>query len=277
MMYKFTGFTEKANLALNAAIEKAENMGHTYIGTEHLLLGLLQDKGGVAASALSAAKADGAAAEELIRATVGIGSPTVLTPNDFTPRCKHIIMDVANMQAHAMGHSYVGTEHLLSALLKETDSAAVTILRELGVSLTDVSAALQKTLGSAGSYKSSAETKKAKNRSNTPTLNQFGRDLTEAAGKGMVDPVIGRSKEIERVIQILSRRTKNNPCLIGEPGVGKTAIAEGLALKISAGEVPETLRDKRIVAMDLTGMVAGTKYRGDFSSPRSTRSSRRAT
>ena len=264
MMYKFTGFTEKANLALNAAIEKAENMGHTYIGTEHLLLGLLQDKGGVAASALSAAKADGAAAEELIRATVGIGSPTVLTPNDFTPRCKHIIMDVANMQAHAMGHSYVGTEHLLSALLKETDSAAVTILRELGVSLTDVSAALQKTLGSAGSYKSSAETKKAKNRSNTPTLNQFGRDLTEAAGKGMVDPVIGRNKEIERVIQILSRRTKNNPCLIGEPGVGKTAIAEGLALKISAGEVPETLRDKRIVAMDLTGMVAGTKYRGDF-------------
>ena len=264
MMYKFTGYTEKANTALNAAIDKAERMGHAYIGTEHLLLGLLQETGGVAASALSAAKADADSVEQLIRSTVGIGTPTVLTPNDFTPRCKHIIMDLALSQARAMGQSYVGTEHLLSALLKETDSAAVTILRELDVSVSDVAAALQKSMGSAGSYKSSAEAKKAKTRSNTPTLNQFGRDLTEAAGKGLVDPVIGRGKEIERVIQILSRRTKNNPCLIGEPGVGKTAIAEGLALKISAGEVPETLRDKRIVAMDLTGMVAGTKYRGDF-------------
>ena len=264
MMYKFTGFTEKANAALNTAIEQAEQFGHTYIGTEHLLLGLLHENGGVAASALLNAKADADSVTEYIRATVGIGTPTVLTPNDFTPRCKHIITDVAITKARSMGHSYVGTEHLLSALLQETDSAAVTILRETGVSVQDVSAALQKTLGSTGSYKSSADTKKAKAHANTPTLGQFGRDLTEAAGKGLIDPVIGREKEIERVIQILSRRTKNNPCLIGEPGVGKTAIAEGLALKIAAGEVPETLRDKRIVAIDLTGMVAGTKYRGDF-------------
>ena len=264
MMYKFTGFTEKANAALNAAIEKAEGMGHTYIGSEHLLLGLLNEQGGVALSALSAAKITADSVENMIRNTVGIGVPTILSPNDFTPRCKHIIMDVAIAQARAMGHSYVGTEHLLFALLKETDSAAVTILRELGASVQDILTNLTKAMGSGGNYKSSAETKKAKNQANTPTLNQFGRDLTEAAAKGMIDPVIGRAQEIERVIQILSRRTKNNPCLIGEPGVGKTAIAEGLALKIATGEVPETLRDKRIVALDLTGMVAGTKYRGDF-------------
>ena len=264
-MYKFTGFTEQANAALNRAIEKAEGFGHTYIGTEHLLLGLLCEKGGVAAAALAQAHADAETLEELIRTTIGIGSPTVLSPrDDFTPRCKHIIMDVALAQARAMGHSYVGTEHLLSALLKESDSAAMTLLREMGVSAQDAASSLSKAMGSAGSYKSPAQAKKAKNRENTPTLNQFGRDLTEAAAKGMIDPVIGRAKEIERVIQILSRRTKNNPCLIGEPGVGKTAIAEGLALKISTGEVPETLRDKRIVSMDLTGMVAGTKYRGDF-------------
>ena len=264
MMYKFTGFTEKANAALNAAIEKAEQMGHTYIGTEHLLLGLLTETGGVAADALRQAKADARQIEDWIRGTVGIGSPTVLTPNDFTPRCKHIIMDVAIAGARSLGHSYVGTEHLLSALLQEGDSAAVTALRELNVPVQDVRQHLQKTMSGSGNYKSPAEEKKSKTRQTTPTLNQYGRDLTEAAAKGTVDPVIGRAQEIERVIQILSRRTKNNPCLIGEPGVGKTAIAEGLALKIAAGEVPETLRDKRIVALDLTGMVAGTKYRGDF-------------
>ena len=263
MMYKFTGFTEKANVALNRAIEKAEELGHTYIGSEHLLLGLLAEEGGVAYAALTAAKADADAVEDLIRSTIGIGSPTVLTANDFTPRCKNIIMNLSVAQARAAGQSYVGTEHLLAALLKETDSAAVTILRELNVSVQDVQANLAKAM-SGGSYKSPSDAKKAKNQANTPTLNQFGRDLTEAAGKGLIDPVIGRGQEIERVIQILSRRTKNNPCLIGEPGVGKTAIAEGLALKIATGEVPETLRDKRIVALDLTGMVAGTKYRGDF-------------
>ncbi|MBQ7546921.1 MAG: ATP-dependent Clp protease ATP-binding subunit, partial [Clostridia bacterium] len=263
-MYKFTGFTEKANAALNHAIEKAEQLGHTYIGSEHLLLGLLAEPGGVAYAALTEAKADAESVEDLIRTSIGIGAPTVLTQNDFTPRCKHIIMNLAVAQARAMGHSYVGTEHLLVALLHESDSAAVAILRELNVSLQDVQNNIVKAMSGAGSYKSPAEEKKAKNQSNTPTLNQFGRDLTEAAGKGMIDPVIGRAQEIERVIQILSRRTKNNPCLIGEPGVGKTAIAEGLALKISTGEVPETLRDKRIVALDLTGMVAGTKYRGDF-------------
>ena len=152
MMYKFTGFTEKANVALNRAIEKAEELGHTYIGSEHLLLGLLAEEGGVAYAALTAAKADADAVEDLIRSTIGIGSPTVLTANDFTPRCKNIIMNLSVAQARAAGQSYVGTEHLLAALLKETDSAAVTILRELNVSVQDVQANLAKAMSGA-SYK----------------------------------------------------------------------------------------------------------------------------
>ncbi|MCL2507758.1 MAG: ATP-dependent Clp protease ATP-binding subunit [Oscillospiraceae bacterium] len=262
-MYKFTGLTEKANIALNRAIEKAEEFGHTYVGSEHLLLGLLNEKGGMAASALNAKKITFEKVEEIIKSTVGIGVPTMLSPNDFTPRCKHIIMDMAAAQARSLGHAYVGTEHILAAIIKEDDSVAINMIRELGASPQELLSDVSKVLG-ANSYKGAGEQKKNKDKPQTPVLNQFGRDLTELAGKGMIDPVIGRQTEIERVIQILSRRTKNNPCLIGEPGVGKTAIAEGLALKIASGEVPEMLRDKRIVALDLTGMVAGTKYRGDF-------------
>ena len=262
-MYKFTGFTEKANAALNSAIEHAEGLGHTYIGSEHLLLGLLNERGGMAAAALGTKGVTSESVEEIIRQSIGIGVPTMLSPNDFTPRCKHIIMDLAIAQARSLGHSYVGTEHLLVALLSEGESAAINIIKELGASPQDISDDITKVLGSnSGVTKPGAG--RSKQKSLTPTLNQYGRDLTELAAKGMIDPVIGRQKEIERVIQILSRRTKNNPCLIGEPGVGKTAIAEGLALKISMGETPELLRDKRIVALDLTGMVAGTKYRGDF-------------
>jgi len=261
-MYKFTGFTEKANLALNAAVAAAESLGHTYVGTEHLLQGLADAEAGLAHTVLSAKNITAQKVEELIQANVGIGVPTVLSPNDFTPRCKNII-DISIAQARGLGHSYVGTEHLLIALIKEGSSAALQIITQLGVSPQEILNELTKSLG-AVEAKSGAPRGRKSGKSSTPTLEQFGRDLTELARQGAVDPVIGRQKEIERVIQILSRRTKNNPCLIGEPGVGKTAIAEGLALKIAAGEVPELLKDKRIVSLDRTGRVAGTKYRGDF-------------
>ncbi|MCR4615920.1 MAG: ATP-dependent Clp protease ATP-binding subunit [Clostridiales bacterium] len=260
-MYEFTGFTEKANAALNYAIESAENLGHGYVGSEHFLIGLLKEEGGIAYTALTAKGLSAEKIEDMLKTTVGIGMPTVLTPNDFTPRCKHII-GTAMQQARAMGYTYYGTEHILIALIRESDCAAVRMMAQLNVSVSDLLSELTKTLNSQGTGKSAGTAKKSN--SNTPTLDQFGRDLTEMAKNNEIDPVVGRQKEIERVIQILSRRTKNNPCLIGEPGVGKTAIAEGLALKIASGEVPELLRDKRIVSLDLTGMVAGTKYRGDF-------------
>ena len=264
-MYKFTGFTQKANDVLNAAIEYAENMGHTYIGSEHLLLGLLTQNGGIAYTVLINKKLTAGKVEDAVRNSIGFGVPTVLTPGDFTPRCKNII-ESAMIQARDMGHNYVGTEHLLIAMIKEGSSAATAVMTRLGVSPQEILQELLKAFGSAsGKDSGKPETvKKPGGRTDTPTLNQYGRDLTSFAAAGRIDPVIGRQKEIERVIQILSRRTKNNPCLIGEPGVGKTAIAEGLALKIATGEVPELLKGKRIVSLDLTGMVAGTKYRGDF-------------
>jgi len=260
-MYRFTGFTQKANDALNSAITSAENLGHTYVGSEHILLGLLAEKGGMAYTALSARKVTYGEVETIIKSSIGIGSPTVLSPNDLTPRAKNII-DTAIVQGKGMGHSYIGTEHLLMGIIREGTGAATEILSRMGVQPQDLLSDLTNALGS--SPNTSGNKKDTKEKSDTPTLSQFGRDLTVYAMHGKIDPVIGRQKEIERVIQILSRRTKNNPCLIGEPGVGKTAIAEGLALKIATGEVPEMLRSKRIVTLDLTGMVAGTKYRGDF-------------
>lgn len=264
-MYKFTGFTQKANDVLNAAIEYAENMGHTYIGSEHLLLGLLEQNGGVAYTVLTNKKLTVGKVEDAVRNSIGFGVPTVLTPGDFTPRCKNIIEN-AMLQARDMGHSYVGTEHLLISVIKEGSSAAIAVMTRLGVSPQEILQELLKVFGSAPDRDSekSDSVKKPVGRADTQTLNRYGRDLTSFAAAGRIDPVIGRQKEIERVVQILSRRTKNNPCLIGEPGVGKTAIAEGLALKIATGEVPEPLKGKRIVSLDLTGMVAGTKYRGDF-------------
>ncbi len=260
-MYRFTGFTQKANDALNSAITSAENLGHTYVGSEHILLGLLAESGGMAHTALTAKKVTFNEVESIIKSSIGIGSPTVLSPNDFTPRSKNII-DTAILQGRSMGHSYIGTEHILMGIIREGSGAATEILTRLGVQPQDLLADLTNALGSSG--QPSASKKDSKEKTDTPTLSQFGRDLTVLAMQGRIDPVIGRQNEIERVIQILSRRTKNNPCLIGEPGVGKTAIAEGLALKIATGEVPELLRNKKIVTLDLTGMVAGTKYRGDF-------------
>lgn len=262
-MYKFTGFTEKANAALNAAITAAENLGHTYVGSEHLLMGLLQDTTGVAGSALSARGVTSEKIEELIKKTIGIGSPTSLTPGDFTPRSKNIV-ESSIAVARTAGLSYVGTEHLLFALLREENSCAVSFLNQLGVRASELMEDMNKSYSAGEAPGKGGAFGRKNEKTNTPTLEQFGRDLTKMAQQNLIDPVIGRQKEIERVIQILSRRTKNNPCLIGEPGVGKTAIAEGLALKITKGEVPELLKDKRVISLDLTGMVAGTKYRGDF-------------
>ncbi len=263
-MFKFTGFTEKANRALNKAVEAAENLGHTYIGSEHLLLGLLSDTSTVAGTVLSSKKITYDNVEEYIKQTIGIGVPTQLGIEDFTPRSKRII-ETALSLSNGMGCSLAGTEHILLSIARDGSCYAEQILNQAGISgdsiINEVSKKLMNTPNSA-SGEGKVGGADADGRENT--LSQFGRDLTEMAKQGKIDPVIGRQEEIERVIQILSRRTKNNPCLIGEPGVGKTAIAEGLALKIVSGEVPELLKNKKIVSLDLTGMVAGTKYRGDF-------------
>ena len=265
MKYNYNGFTEKANAALNLAIESAGALGHTYIGSEHLLLGLLKVGGGIAESVLKNAGVTANAVEELMKSTIGVGSPTNLSLDYFTPRAKKSI-ESAMAGCRNSGKKFVGTEHLLLGVLSDSESYAIRFLKELGA---DIQALIEETLAAAGidpenmsseeeNPKQGASSKKSAN------LSKFGRDLTEEAKKGKIDPVIGRSEEIDRVIRILCRRTKNNPCLIGEPGVGKTAVIEGLAQKIANGEVPDILKDKKIFTLDLTGMVAGTKYRGDF-------------
>ncbi len=261
-MYRFNNFTQKANDVLNLAMKAAENFGHTYIGSEHILIGVLKENTSYGAQLLSEKGVTLENIEELIKESTGVGNPTALSPNDFTPTAKRVL-EVSFQLARGMRNSFVGTEHLLLALLRESDSGAVKLLNACGVDAESFTEELVSDLSKPNAeFRGSRSGKKGK--SNTPTLDEFGTDLTEKAQNGGIDPVIGREKEIERVIQILSRRTKNNPCLIGEPGVGKTAIAEGLALKIVKDEVPELLAGKKIVALDLTSMVAGTKYRGDF-------------
>ncbi|MCI5796711.1 MAG: ATP-dependent Clp protease ATP-binding subunit [Ruminococcus sp.] len=260
-MFKFTGFTEKANKSLNAAVKAAENLGHTYIGSEHILLGLLSDTSTVAGAVLASHNITYADIEDELKRSIGVGVPTELQPDDFTPRSKNIL-ETSVAFARQMGQQLVGTEHVLLAIAREGSCSATLLLSRAGVSMQDIVNDVSKAL--MGGTANAGTDNKDGGKENESMLSQFGRDLTKLAKDGKIDPVIGRQKEIERVIQILSRRTKNNPCLIGEPGVGKTAIAEGLALKIVSGEVPELLKDKKIYSLDLTGMVAGTKYRGDF-------------
>ncbi len=258
-------FSEGAKLALSNAHEEAAKLGHGYVGTEHILLGITGDEKGTAASVLRENGFDAPLVRELIEKYVGRGEVSDTTVQGLTPQAKRVI-ETAVRDAAGLGHGYIGTEHLLLGILRDPNCAAGKLMTTSGADMDRMYTALVDSIRSrtvSNTVKASANERSGR-RYDTKTLDQFSRDLTEAAQKGKLDPVIGRDNEIVRVVQILTRRTKNNPVLIGEPGVGKTAIAEGLAQRIAAGMVPDTLRDKRVLSLDLTGMVAGTKYRGDF-------------
>lgn len=264
MMYD--KFTENAKNAINLAKEVAYRLSHNYIGTEHLLIGLMEVDG-VASKVL---EENGVSVEKVLELVNQLIAPNngveMMDAGSFTPRSKRIL-DQSYKEAAKFKAQLVGTEHILLALIKETDCIAVRLLNTLGVNIQKVYIDILTASGvdvSAAKTDYSAGKNKGKAKSATPTLDQYSRDLTEYAREGKLDPVIGRENEIQRVVQILSRRTKNNPCLVGEPGVGKTAIAEGLALKIVEGNIPDVIKEKRVVTLDLSGMVAGSKYRGEF-------------
>lgn len=262
MYYKFTARAEKA---LEYAQDIAMELGHNYIGTEHLLYGLIEEGTGVASKVLQNQNLTAEKVKGSIEEIVGVGEE-IEDSNEisFTPRTKRVIEN-AFLEARRLGTEYIGTEHLLIGIMKEGDCVATRIMLEEDVNPQSLYNELVKVLSEEGEENTENFNQSNKGSYNsTPTLNQYGSDLTKMAKEGKLDPVIGRKEEIQRVIQILSRRTKNNPCLIGEPGVGKTAVAEGLAEKIVAGDVPETLKNKRVVSMDIASMVAGAKYRGDF-------------
>lgn len=261
-------YTKQAQKVIELTTKAARSMHHNYIGTEHLLLGLLKEGSGVAACVLMDAGVEETRLVELIEDLIAPSSDVaVLDRKGYSPRIQHII-ETADQEAERFDNENIGTEHLLIALLKEADCAGVRLLNTLGVNIQKIYIETLVAMGEdANRYKeeiAASKSGKKKAVEVTPTLDQYSRDLTAMAAYGEIDPVIGREAEIARVIQILSRRTKNNPCLIGEPGVGKTAIAEGLAQRIASGLVPDTVRGKRVVTLDLSGMVAGSKYRGEF-------------
>ncbi len=257
----FGKFTERAKRVMLLAEEEAKRLNHGYVGTEHLLLGLIREGQGVAARALAEVGINFNQVKGEIEKIIGRGNQVVEGKLGFTPRSKKVL-NLALDEARQLGHNYIGTEHLLLGLIREGEGVAARVLKELGADLEAVRRTVINLLG--GVTQAPEMLQEERKRTNTPTLDEFSRDLTEMAETGKLDPVIGREKEIERVIQILTRRTKNNPCLIGEPGVGKTAIAEDLAQRIVDENVPENLLDKRVISLDLSSLVAGSKYRGEF-------------
>ena len=268
MTYKFTN---RANKAIEIANDIALELGHSYIGTEHILYGLAKEGNGIASKVLENQNVTADDILNKIEELIGRDEP-IENIVDFTPRTKRVV-ESAFIEARKLGYNFIGTEHLLIGILREGDCVAAKILLDLNVNIPKLYNEIIKVINEGEDYNSNDDSTNnvngAKRRgkgsyNQTPTLNQFGEDLTKKAEEGKLDPVIGRKQEIERVIEILSRRTKNNPCLIGEPGVGKTAAVEGLAQKIASGDVPEVLKDKRVVTLDISGMVAGAKYRGEF-------------
>ena len=263
MADRFDKFTERARRVLTLAQEEAHRFNHNYIGTEHILLGLVREGDGVAAKVLANLGVELNKVRSAVEFIIGRGDRTVTGEIGLTPRAKKVI-ELAVDEARRLNHSYIGTEHLLLGLVREGEGIAAGVLESLGVNLERVRAETTRILSQSQPQAAAAAGSGGRQTSRTPTVDQLGIDLTQAARAGSLDPVIGRSNELERVVQILSRRTKNNPVLIGEPGVGKTAIAELLAQRIVSGDVPETLEGKRLLTLDVGSLVAGTKYRGEF-------------